>query len=122
MFVSGSFSEMNTDRRVFDLFKQFTHALVASDLPPDDCLAALELAWLVVARRIRAEAIAFPEGFSDAKTRQLGRLEKVAELVRADSPDLELEVLYHEENYEAALDLLDKRFSERKGTGDAPTE
>lgn len=62
-----------------------------------------ELAWMVRANNIRKAAIIVPGGFLAAQARQLDLLEKMLELVRADTPDLEGERLFHEGDIEGLL-------------------
>lgn len=64
-------------------------------LSPEDQLFVLELAWLTRAAVVRAEAIALG-GFAAEQARQLDVLDKMAQLVREDTPDLEAERLYQE--------------------------
>ena len=57
----------------------------------DDRLLVLQLAWVLLAQQARNEALAFPGGFPTEQAHQLEQLEKIALLVREDTPDLELE-------------------------------
>ena len=59
-------------------------------------LEVLELAWLLLASNARTEALIVPGGFPEEKARQLQHLRRMADLVGADEPDLEMERLFHE--------------------------
>ena len=63
----------------------------------------LQLAWMLLAQRARSEALAVSGGFEREQARQLNQLEKIAVLVRRDTPDLESERLLREGDEERAL-------------------
>jgi len=74
----------------------------------DEQLMVLSLAWLERAQRLRSDALAIPNGFPDEQARQLRELEKITALVRGDTPDLELERLFHEGDLEGVWQHLRK--------------
>ena len=76
--------------------------------PISDRLFVLEVAWLVLATWARQEALAFPDGFPAEQARQVDQLEKMAGSVRADTPDLELERLTREGDFDGAAAHLRK--------------
>jgi hypothetical protein len=78
----------------------------------DEQLVVLSLAWIERAQRIRSEALAIPGAFPQAKERQLADLERIAETVRADVPDLELERLHHEGDLDGVRRHLGMRGSD----------
>lgn len=81
-------------------------------LNDEEGLDLFELAWMVRARNIRHAAVIVTGGFLAAQARQLDLLEQMLELVRADTPDLEGERLFHEGDIEGLL-----RHSARKRKG-----
>ena len=100
---------MAENNAVFKVFTALVDVLLASDLESDDQLFALELAWVSVAWKARTAAIASPGGFPAQQARQVERLAKVSALVADDTPDLELERLWHDgdvEGYVARIRTL----------------
>jgi hypothetical protein len=99
------------DRKCFDR-KCFDVVMVLIDtcanLPMDDRLLVLQLAWIILAQQARNQALAFPGGFQGEQSRQVGQLEKTALLVREDTPDIELERLTQEGDYAGCLEHLRK--------------
>jgi hypothetical protein len=61
-----------------------------------------------VGPRARNDALAIPDGFPTEQARQLGQLEKIGLLVKGDTPDLELERLTQEDDWEGVLAHLRK--------------
>jgi hypothetical protein len=59
------------------------------DLPSDDRLFVIQLAWMCQAQMERNEA-APPNGFKEIQQRQVTALERITLLVRHDVPDREL--------------------------------
>jgi hypothetical protein len=84
-----------------------------ADRPMGDRLLLLQMAWIALAQRARNDALAFPGGFQRELARQLAQLEKVVALVQADVPDLELERMTQEGDFDGVLrhlqTLMDKR-------------
>src|SRR3954471_10230907 len=87
----------------FDTVKEVFRVLGASGLTDDDCLLVCELAWIAMANNLRTAALSFPGGFTDARAMQVDRLQKLAELVAADVPDLEAERLLQEGDLEGYM-------------------
>jgi hypothetical protein len=79
-----------------------------SHLPMKERLIVLEMAWTVLAQRARDEALAIPNGFPVEQTRQLEQLAKMAALVQGHTPDIELERLIQEGDWEGAATYLQK--------------
>jgi hypothetical protein len=75
-------------------------------MPIKGRLVVLETAWLVLAGQARNESLAFPGGFPAERDRQLLHLKNIAALVRGDVPDLELQRLTLEENWEGASQYI----------------
>lgn len=72
-------------------------------LPPADTLFVLEMAWLATASNLRNAQLANPGGFPSERDRQAETLEKLAAIVRSDTPDVELERLWLEGDNEGAV-------------------
>ncbi len=51
--------------------------------------------WLAVANQARTEALGEPGGFPAERARQVAMLQRLAEVIAAEEPDLETERLYH---------------------------
>ena len=98
------------DDAVLAVFKETVNRL--SHLPIDDRLLVVQMAWMALAYQARREALAFPGGFPAAQARQVGHLEKIAHLVRTDTPDLELERLFQEGD----LDAVNRYLRGKDGT------
>jgi hypothetical protein len=75
----------------------------------------LRTAWAIVAQQVQSGNLFAPGGYHAEQRRQLGELEKLAELVRDDAPDLEEERLLREGNFDALLNYL-KRKRDEAGT------
>jgi hypothetical protein len=69
-------------------------------------------AWAIVAQQVRSANLFAPGGYQAEQRRQLGELEKLAELVRDDAPDLEEERLLREGNFDALLNYLKRKRDE----------
>lgn len=68
-----------------------------------DQLMVLQIAWIVLAKQARDQALAFPGGFPGEQARQLEQLVKIAAFIREDTPDLELERLNQDGDFDGAL-------------------
>ena len=66
----------------------------------------------------RSEALAFPGEFPAEQGRQLDHLEKIATLVRNDTPDIELERLFQEKDYEGVRRRFRKLMDDLGKEGD----
>jgi hypothetical protein len=73
-------------------------------MTPYDARLVIQLAWTVLAKRCRDEALA-----------QIGQLEKIAALVREDTPDMELERLVQDGDIQGALNHIRKSINEEGG-------
>jgi hypothetical protein len=83
---------------------------VAAHLPDlAERLQMLSVVWTVVASDARQERLFGPGGFQTEQRRQLDELERLARLVREDTPDLEYQRLVHEGNFDSLLDYLRRR-------------
>ena len=85
-------------------------------MPMDDRLIALQLAWTLLAQQARTDALTVPGEFQAQQSSQLGQLEKIALLVREDTPGIELdERLTLEGDFEGVLRKL--KSDREKGRG-----
>jgi hypothetical protein len=100
------------NRKLLDAANRLVDACAGMSM--DDRLLVLQLAWMILAQQARNDALAFPGGFPAEQTRQLAQLEKISHLVGEDTPDLELERLTREGDFDGALEHL------RKIMGDLP--
>ena len=66
-------------------------------------LALLLATWLVQASVVRTEALIEPGGFQAARDRQADRLRWCADMIAADTPDVEMKRLYQEGNITGML-------------------
>jgi hypothetical protein len=108
-----------TDKETLDALMRVLSACDAESKSLDDHLMLLSLAWIERAQRLRVNALIFPDGFPEEQTLQLEKLEKMAALVRADVPDLELERLHLAGDVEAVLRYLNN-FQKPSENDDAP--
>jgi len=72
-----------------------------------DRLLVLQLAWMLLAQQARSEGLAMSGGFEREQARQLDQLEKIAVMVRRDTPDLESARLLRESDEERARQYLE---------------
>jgi hypothetical protein len=106
---------MESGDRVWEAMKTIID--VCQPLPVKERLDALALAWLVVAKEVRDTALAFPGGCTTERSRQLSELERLADFVRDDEPDKELERLTQEGDYEGAIQHLRKLWHDASEVG-----
>lgn len=66
-------------------------------------LDVLQGTWLLFASTARTEALITPGGFPEERARQVEQLRRMAELIAADEPDLEMENMFHEGDVEGML-------------------
>jgi hypothetical protein len=92
---------MSEDKDELDTMIEIFTAL--GQRTPYDQLAILEMCWLCVANNTRTEALIRPDGFPAERARQVERLQKLAAIVAAHEPDLEMERLFHEGDVEGML-------------------
>jgi hypothetical protein len=95
---------MESSDRVWETMKTIFDA--CQPLPVKERLDALSLVWLVVAKEVRDTALAFPGGYPTERSRQLKELERLADLVRDDEPDIELERFMQEGDFDSAIEYL----------------
>ena len=69
--------------------------LACSHLSTAEKLNVFAGVWLAVASQARTEALGEPGGFPAERARQVAMLQRFAEAIAADEPDLETERLYH---------------------------
>jgi len=93
---------MADEKRLLDVVTNVV--LDCQELPGDDQLFALQLAWWATASNIRNAQVGTPEGLRAA--RQAAMLELMAEWVRGDMSDLELERLWEEADHEGLVKHL----------------
>lgn len=92
------------DKAQFEAMASVLDACAA--LPIDDRLLVLQVAWLALAKQARDDALMFPGGFPAVQARQIVILENAAQLVKEDTPDLELERLYQAGDWEGIVRYL----------------
>jgi len=63
---------------------------VCGTLSADDGLIVLQVVWSGLAKQTRNRAIIRPEKFNGEQGRRLRQLDKIARLVREDTPDLRM--------------------------------
>ena len=83
------------------------------DLSTRETLDALQLTWMAVASNARNEALRLPDGFPTERARQVEKLRRLAAIVEADVPDLEVERLFQEGNIDGWLRLVQQRLVTR---------
>ena len=93
---------MADEKRLLDVVTNVV--LDCQELPGDDQLFALQLAWWATASNIRNVQGGTPEGLRAA--RQAAMLELMAEWVRGDMSDRELERLWEEADHEGLVKHL----------------
>jgi len=108
-------------------WNQFTERLLQinallEDLPAKTRVDFLSGIWLFAASAARSEALVEPGGFPAERTRQLERLENMTLLTAADEPDLEMERLGHEGDYEGLLRLYQERLKDANPNQDAASD
>jgi hypothetical protein len=75
-------------------------------------LDVVTLVWLLAARAARYEALIAPGGFPDERSRQVEQLHKIADLIAADEPDLDMERLNLEGDIEGILERVRAEFDD----------
>ena len=83
---------MVDEKRLLDVVTNVV--LDCQELPSDDQLFVLQLAWWATAANIRNASVGTPRGFPAAPDRQAAMLERMAAWVRGDTSDPELERLW----------------------------
>jgi hypothetical protein len=95
------------DTELLETTKRVLHG--CGTLSLRDRLLVLELAWAAIAQRARYEALLHPGGFRDERVRQVGQLEKIADLVKGDVPSLEMERFVQETDIVGLLEHVRKQ-------------
>jgi hypothetical protein len=101
------------DDRTFDAMERLTAA--CAGLTTREVLDALELTWIAFAANARTEQLSIPGGFPEEQARQVQRLQRIAELVRGDEPDLELERLWQEGDHDGFVARVKHLMDDEKG-------
>jgi hypothetical protein len=73
------------------------------DLPTQERLLVVQIAWMLLASHARTRGLPFSGGFFAEQKRQLQLLGRMADFVRAETPDLEMESLSQECNFEGLM-------------------
>jgi hypothetical protein len=95
---------MVDEKRLLDVVINIV--LECQDLPSDDQLFALQLAWWATATNIRNAQVDTLRWFPAARHRQAAMLERMAEWLRGDTCDPELERLWQEADHEGLVKHL----------------
>jgi hypothetical protein len=106
---------MHDDRELLEATGRVLDA--CADQPMDDRLLILQFAWITLAQQARNEALGVRGGFPAQQAKQLEQLYKIAQVVKSDAPDLELERLIQEGDIEGALQHMRKRIGDLRGGG-----
>ena len=95
---------MVDEKRLLDVVTNIV--LDCQDLPSDEQLFVLQLAWWATAANIRNAQIDTPRRVPAVRARQAAMLERMAEWVRGDASDPELERLWQQADHEGLLKHL----------------
>ena len=95
---------MVDEKRLLDVVTNVV--LDCQELPSDDQLLALQLAWWATASNIRNAHVDTPRWFPAARDRQAAMLERMADWVRGDTADPELERLWEQADHEGLVKHL----------------
>ena len=95
---------MVDEKRLLDVVTDVV--LDCQDLPSDDQLLALQLAWWVTASNIRNAHVERPRWFRAARDRQAAMLERMADWLRGDTSDHERERLWQQADHEGLVKHL----------------
>ena len=95
---------MVDEKRLLDVVTNVV--LDCQELPGDDQLFVFQLAWWATASNIRYAKVGTPEGSPAARHRQAAMLERMADWVRGDTSDPELERLWQEADHEGLVKHL----------------
>ena len=106
---------MHDDKELLEATARVLDA--CADQPMDDRLLILQFAWITLAQQARNEALAVRGGFSAQQGKQLEQLYKIAQVVKSDAPDLELEHLIQEGDIEGAVQHMRNRIGDFRGGG-----
>ena len=95
---------MVDEKRLLDVVTNVV--LDCEELPSDDQLFALQLAWWATAANIRNAQVNTPRWIPEARERQAAMLELMADWVRGDASDPELERLWEQADHEGLVKHL----------------
>jgi hypothetical protein len=95
---------MVDEKRLLDVVTNVV--LDCEELPSEDQLFALQLAWWATASNIRNARVDTPWWFAAARERQAAMLERMADWLRGDSSDPELERLWERADHEGLVKHL----------------
>ena len=95
---------MVDEKRLLDVVTNVV--LDCEELPSDDQLFALQLAWWATASNIRNAQVDAPRWLPAARERQAAMLERMADWVRGDASDPELERLWEQADHEGLVKHL----------------
>jgi len=92
--------------------------LACGDVSPRDKLDLLAFAWLAVASEARNATLGEPGGFPAERDRQVALLRDFADMIEADTPDLEIERLWQEGDMEGFARYVQSRLSDPDASAD----
>ena len=95
---------MVDEKRLLDVVTNVV--LDCQELQSDDQLFTLQLAWWATASNIRNAQVATPRWFPAARERHAAMLERMADWVRGDAADPELERLWQQADHEGVVKHL----------------
>ena len=95
---------MVDEKRLLDVVTNVV--LDCQELPSDDQLFVLQLAWWATASNIRNAQVDTLPWFPAARDRQAAMLERMAEWLRGDTTDPELERLWQKADHEGLVKHL----------------
>jgi hypothetical protein len=95
---------MVDEKRLLDVVTNVV--LDCQELPGEDQLFVLQLAWWATASNLRNAKVETPSGFPGAHDRRAAMLERMADWMRGDAADSELERLWQEADYKGLVKHL----------------
>lgn len=102
----------NDQNNPLEVIAELNQVFTERNIEDRERLDILSIAWLLTAGNVRAEALAIPEGFPAEQARQITLLDRLALLVREDTPDLEGERLFQEGDYDGMMQHYARRLSD----------
>lgn len=105
----------DSTKAIFEAMRRVCDVLDVSGLSLDDQVMTLEIAWQAKAANARSAVLHIPDGFTTARADQIRHLEAMKVLVSIDEPDLELERLAREGDWDGVLEHLRKRRDAAEG-------
>lgn len=95
---------MVDEKRLLDVVTNVV--LDCQELSSDDQLFVLQLAWWATAANIRNAQVDTPRWFPTARERQAAMLERMADWMRGDTSDPEVERLWQQADHEGLVKHL----------------